>query len=192
MLEMMLAGTHLQNATRQLMSCLSYSKWRGSQKLTELQIALSGDNTDKVRDIVNAMRQEDDKALQDALDQAILANDDSIENMEILIKLGANVNAKHHRFYNEPPLQHAVARGDKLAVEFLLSKGADVNIKNGVLATPLSYVSTENGKEIAKILIKHGANVNVTDSRGWTPLTYAVYNKNEKVEALLRSKGAHE
>jgi ankyrin repeat protein len=81
-------------------------------------------------------------------------------------------------------------------VQFLISRGADVNAKNNAGNTPLHWVVTTSrdakNVEVIKLLISAGANVNVKNDNlgGKTPLHMAAENSNTEVVKLLISAGA--
>jgi ankyrin repeat protein len=91
------------------------------------------------------------------------------------------------------PLHNAAEAGQKAVVEFLLSKGADVNAESQVdLSTPLHEVANGSGnKEIAELLIAKGAKVNAKRKRdGATPLHEAASRGNADIVKVLLSHGA--
>jgi len=84
------------------------------------------------------------------------------------------------------PLVRAVnplARGDSInieLVEFLISKGADVNSDAVVHAAAIG-----GNVEVVKLLVSKGANVNVKNEDGKTPLDIARERRNVKVVEYL-------
>jgi ankyrin repeat protein len=68
------------------------------------------------------------------------------------------------------PLHWACFTGKKDIVELLLSKGADVNIKDNEGKIALHLAKT---KEIAEMLVKKDSSVNAIDVNGKTPLFIA-------------------
>lgn len=67
------------------------------------------------------------------------------------------------------PLQIASLEGFEDIVEFLLSKGADVNVRNVDKDTPL-IDAVENGHvEVIKLLLKYGANPRMGNAKGDEP-----------------------
>lgn len=83
---------------------------------------------------------------------------------ELLIKLGANVNALNDD--KETPLHIATESNNADIVKLLLENGADVNAKNDHEATPLYYAKTS---DVAKLLISHGADLNARYKTDFVP-----------------------
>src|SRR5690606_4918983 len=71
------------------------------------------------------------------------------------------------------PLTLAVDHRQQEIVEYLLERGADVNVQGVFRQTPLHSVSKP---KIAAMLVEHGAEVNARDERGGTPLLIAAAN----------------
>ncbi|HZY88461.1 MAG TPA: ankyrin repeat domain-containing protein [Gemmataceae bacterium] len=78
------------------------------------------------------------------------------EIAEMLIKRGANVNAKDSR--GVTPLHDAACVGHVELARLLLKHGADVNAKNGEGETPLDWANSHPWKypEMVKLLRDHG------------------------------------
>jgi ankyrin repeat protein len=87
----------------------------------------------------------------------------------------------------------AIQAGDKLKVEALIAKGADVNAKYEApygFDTPLEAAARYGKKEVAELLIARGADVNAKDENG-TTLLHSAAGENEKdIVELLIDKGA--
>jgi len=93
------------------------------------------------------------------------------------------------------PLMWAAYKGQKEAVELLVSLGATLDGVNRPVPvrfgqTPLHLAIKNGHKEIAKILLTYGANVNDVDIFGRTPCHYAVVNGDEDLVAFLIANGA--
>lgn len=86
---------------------------------------------------------------------------------------------------DDSPLFEAVKRGDKAAVEALLAKGVDVNVRDTNGRTPLHWARE---KDIAELLLAKGSDVNAKNEYGFTPLHLKAYEKD--VAELLLAKGA--
>lgn len=154
---------------------------------------------------------------------------DSTEMIELLLKHGANINSNSklqsplmgaclYSYYNM--VKYLVENGadinltsdskapallysdDKRIIEFLVSKGADVNAKDLSGDTLLMSI-VRNGKSVAEkkeailFLIEKGVEINaylktgIYDIRTFTALDMAISSKQpEEIISLLRSKGA--
>ena len=100
-------------------------------------------------------------------------------------------------------LRTAAVHGQKEAVEFLISQGADVNDKGFFEMTPLAYLAESQGPrgfrdpeqdrkcaEVAVVLIAHGAKVDAMDDYQETPLQHAVEFEKSQLARVLLAHGA--
>lgn len=71
---------------------------------------------------------------------------------------------------------------DKRTVGYLLTSGADPNVKGYLGATALMR---SNDAWIAQALISHGADVNAKDSNGWNAVVHAIQDHNQEILQLL-------
>ena len=79
-----------------------------------------------------------------------------LEMLELLTDNGADIYAfDEHSYYT--PLGFAVMRNQPRVVEWFIEKGADVNARNRLGKTPLTFALRKDSKEIAELLRKHGA-----------------------------------
>lgn len=84
----------------------------------------------------------------------------------------------------------AAARDYPDVVEFVLSKGVDVNARLTVGTTALQVAAANGNANIVRMLIARQANVNLADQFGDTPLIAAVQAGGLTVVSALLSAGA--
>jgi serine/threonine protein kinase len=72
----------------------------------------------------------------------------------------------------------------------LIDKGANVNVTNGEIITPLFKATSSGDLEIIKLLIDRGADINARNNSGQTPLFWAVVYKRQAAIKLLLDRGA--
>jgi ankyrin repeat protein len=80
--------------------------------------------------------------------------------------------------------------GHTAAVEALLDKGLDVNIKDQNGWTPLLEAVFGGHADTVRVLLDRGANVNATDQTGWTPLMEAASKGHTDIIKILLAYGA--
>jgi serine protease inhibitor len=90
----------------------------------------------------------------------------------------------------EEVLFTAVRKGNIEQVRLLISKGADVNIKNNVYCTPLHYAAEYGHLVVTELLIANGADINAQTMNNLTPLHMAARRGHYNVVDLLMEKGA--
>ena len=97
--------------------------------------------------------------------------EEHIEVAELLLEHGANVDARDTT--GETILLKVLSqrqRNPVNKVKLLLKQGADVNVRDGALTSPLHLAEYGGELEVAEILIQHKADVNSPDNKGMTPL----------------------
>jgi ankyrin repeat protein len=137
-----------------------------------------------------------------------VARTGNVEAAELLVKQGAKVDAKE-KFGGQTPLMWASARRHPKMMQFLISKGADVNasstdrnyqrhvqaegrpknLDSGGL-TPLLYSARENCMACVKVLLDNKADINLPDPDGVSPLLIAIMNSNWDLAKQLMLAGA--
>ena len=85
-----------------------------------------------------------------------------------------------------PPVIQAALRGDAVAVDALLSKGADANVAQADGDTALMAATRLGRYDIVRNLLVHGAQRDQRDGRGRTAFDFAVDRKDDDLIALLR------
>jgi ankyrin repeat protein len=128
----------------------------------------------------------------DALAKAVI-NKDSIK-IDQLLQSGIDINTQHPTSGTTVLMIASSYYYYDDMVEYLISKGADVNLKDSEGKTALLWASS-NSLENAKILIANGARVNEPANDGMTPFiqaTLGVSSGKVPIEMceLLRKNGA--
>ena len=101
----------------------------------------------------------------------------SINNIEILLDAGADVNAPSWKT-QITPLIKAIKMNNKKLVELFLQKGVDIHKTDGNGKTPLMWAAQKGHIDILEILLKKGAKVNVVDNEtGKTALLWACIDR---------------
>lgn len=111
----------------------------------------------------------------------VLMSANSKDVADVLIKAGADVNAKDTNGLTA--LIFTTSHDRKAIAELLIKAGADVNAKTNDGLTALMYVTYSGRKDIAELLIKAGADGNAA-------LIFAIDNNNEPAAKLLIELGA--
>lgn len=119
---------------------------------------------------------------------SIAVEEKNIEKIKSLINKKMDPNSKLNEF-GETLLMWACRNSQKELVEFLLSKGANLDIKDSDGETVLAY--SESKPEILKLLVAGGLNPNSKDSDG-TPILIKYINIGDTdLVRLLLEKGAN-
>jgi ankyrin repeat protein len=137
-----------------------------------------------------------------------VARTGNVEAAELLVKHGAKIDAKE-RWGGQTALMWASARRHPQMMQFLISKGADVNARSidrdyqrHVTAegrpknldsggfTPLLYAARENCLSCVKVLLDNKADINLQDPDGVSPLLLATMNSNWDLAKQLIEAGA--
>jgi ankyrin repeat protein len=106
---------------------------------------------------------------------AVAAGHGWMSAAKLLVDNGANVNPESPAGWT--PLSEAAGAGNKGMVEFLLSKGANINALDGREGfAPLHYAVSHGFKTLAETLVAHGADVDVRGREGDRPLHLAARN----------------
>ena len=131
-----------------------------------------------------------------------------VEAADLLIKAGAKVDSRD-KFGGQTPLMWATARRHPKMMQFLISRGADVNAhgtardyQRHVQAegrpknldsggfTSLLYAARENCMECVKVLLAAGADIDLPDPDGVSPLLLSIMNANWDISKHLILSGA--
>lgn len=133
-------------------------------KLDELMEAAAAWDLQTTRKMIGEGMEVNARALDSGNSALILAASDPFKTFS---------RARVSRFKSPP---------DKGTVGYLLTSGADPNVKGYLGATALMR---SNDAWIAQALVSHGADVNAKDSNGWNAVVHAIQNHNREILQLL-------
>ena len=119
---------------------------------------------------------------------AVLAG--QMEATKLLLKKGADINARADDVAGGTPLHWAAVIGSMDFAEVLVEAGADVNAGDSSQAAPLHWAAVNGQTEAAGLLIENGAGVDVKNNDGSTALHVAAFFCHTEIVKLLLEKGA--
>lgn len=160
---------------------------RESQRGGAIAIALYKGNEPMVRYLVArgvAVNGEDKLRYRPLL--LLPANANNLKMAQLLIELGADVNQIASP--GTTALETAVERGHVPMINFLLERGAKVNLREGQ-RTPLHIAAAQGNREVVALLLRHGADVAAKDRSGQTALQVAAQSGKREIVDLLAGKG---
>ncbi len=98
-----------------------------------------------------------------------------------ILACSGDINAK---------LLAAAEKGETRQVETLLSKGADINLRDEYERTPLMISAYNGHTDIVALLLEAGADVNPKAKYGQTAHQFAKEQGNEEIVRMLEAAGA--
>ena len=122
---------------------------------------------------LEAVRKKDGNAVQDALDEP-----------------GSQIVNTRDSTSGETALHIVTARRDISWMNFLIAKGANVNIHDSRGVTPLQLAVTLGFAEGVELLVSQRARVDEPNSEGETPLISAVHRRDIELMRVLLKAGA--
>lgn len=112
----------------------------------------------------------------------------NLEILRLLIKNGANLNARNSE--KETPVHLAVLEKRDDALAELVTAGADINAQDKRGNTPLILAVKEKSPKAVRILLKAGAEVRIKNNEGFTASHFAKGRGFAVIASLLRQYGA--
>lgn len=104
----------------------------------------------------------------------------------LLIKKGANVNAKNNGLYS--PIHFAALKGNQKLVEILVKKGAAIDERVQRGARPIDCAAQSGNLELLKFFENQGVDIYAESSNGGTLLHSAAHGANVKMFKYLLTK----
>lgn len=123
----------------------------------------------------------------DSLLYAVLTGD--LNRTKELIDKGVDINYQNRSLKNS--VLHACLSNETENIqilEFLLEKGANVNVQNFNGSTPLIFAVVNNHVASIKLLLEKGADVTIKDRYGSTVLDMLDKEKDSMIISLLKRK----
>lgn len=156
------------------------------QDITPLLFAIANKNFEYIRILIEAGANY--SSVEDKL-IALVGEKRDMQIGNLLIKRGFNINSLNQ--IGNSILSGFVADNNLESTDFLISLGADVNIKTHSNMTALHIASYMGHYDIALSLIKAGADVNARAIDGKTPLIAGTLKGNHRIYNLLLSNDAN-
>jgi ankyrin repeat protein len=120
---------------------------------------------------------------------ALMLGSTDLSKVQFLLERGANVNARtklgRSALFIAAMSDHSVG-----IVRLLLSKGADVTVRDTYGNTMLNAAAAGNDTETVRLMIDAGVDVNAGPNTGLTALMQAAGQSNVQVTKMLLAKGA--
>jgi cytohesin len=111
----------------------------------------------------------------------------TVSVVELLLVHGAEVNPRNA---SGTPMHYAAASGQRVLVELLIAKGANINAKTNEGVTPLHTAAKMDRPEVAQLLIARGADVDARTKNNDTPLIEVARQGNKDFVDLLVARSA--
>jgi ankyrin repeat protein len=124
-----------------------------------------------------------------SIDQELIeaAGQNNVPEVERLLSVGADVNARDTGYFGNTPLHVASVLGRVQVVKELVERGADIEANDSGGSTPLHGASCRGHVVVVIELLSRGANIDAKNDVGSTPLHYAANSDQHfpVVKALL-------
>nr|XP_019580618.1 PREDICTED: transient receptor potential cation channel subfamily A member 1 [Rhinolophus sinicus] len=119
------------------------------------------------------------------------AEEGQVELMEMIIHDSSCEVLNVMDNYGNTPLHWAAEKNQVESVKFLLSEGANPNLRNSNMMAPLHLAVQGLHNQVVKVLIEHnGTNINLEGENGNTAVIIACSKDNSEALQMLLNKGA--
>ncbi|EAY14432.1 hypothetical protein TVAG_426250 [Trichomonas vaginalis G3] len=118
---------------------------------------------------------------------SIQQNNEEIK--DLLMSNGASIDFKPNE-HGKHAIHIAAENDDLEMIQFLLSLGENINIKDKNGATPLHYAALDGCAKTVDFLVSHGADINAKDKDDKVPLHYTALRNYRECAKILISHGA--
>lgn len=109
---------------------------------------------------------------------------DDVNEVITMLRIGVPINSQDKDGYSA--IYWAVFNSNTDVVNKLISKNADVNVRNNYYWTPLHAAAHNRNTDMMKLLLEHGAELSIRNNRGDTALDIArTYLEKEEMQHLL-------
>lgn len=115
---------------------------------------------------------------------------DGEEVMDTLNQPGSTIVNTREAVTGQTALHIVTARRDRTWMEFLIAKGANVNLRDAQGQSPLDIAANLGFVEGVELLIANHARLDDANNAGETPLIIAVHHHDEPMIRLLLRAGA--
>jgi ankyrin repeat protein len=150
----------------------------------ELFSSIRNGDISKVKTYINSQPQAVNLLSKEGFSPLILAAySGNLEMVQLLAYEGAAIN---HTSPMGTALMAAIVKNHFPVVQFLLEKGADVNLSDENGTTPLIFAVQFKNPEIIKLLLNYKPDFTHIDKAGKTAFEYAVFSGDEVIIQLLK------
>ncbi len=114
------------------------------------------------------------------------AENGKVDEIEMYLIQGAEINAKGSSWQlGLTPVGSAAWMGHIRAVNFLIKKGANIEVRDGNGLSPLMQAVSMGHPDCAEALLKAGAKLDVKDTKGRTAFDLATRNRNPQLVKIV-------